>query len=177
MNSDDHTKVISQGRFTTYLNKNGWEYVERVNRTEAVFILAVTEKKRLLLVEQFRPPLNKNVIELPAGLIGDKGLNKDERIEEAADRELEEETGYRAEEFGFLIKGPISAGLTSEFGTLLEAKNIKKVSDGGGEGGENITVHEIPVSEIEKWLVDVQKKDVLVDPKVYAALYFLNKAK
>lgn len=177
MKSDDKIKVVSQGCFTTYLKRDGWEYVERVNCTEAVFILAVTDAGCLLLVEQYRPPLNKNVIELPAGLIGDNDFNSNEKIEEAAARELEEETGYRAERFHFLLKGPISAGLTSETGTLLRAENMYKVSEGGGEGGENITVHEVPVLQIRKWLEDVQKRGVLVDPKVYAALYFLNKEK
>lgn len=42
-----------------------------------------------MLVSQFRPPLNAEILEMPAGLV-DKG----ETVEEAAKRELYEETGY-----------------------------------------------------------------------------------
>lgn len=74
-----------------------WEHAERPTRPansdiDGVGILAILEKEsgpEVLLQKQFRPPLGKVVIEVPAGLI-DEG----ETAEEAAVRELKEETGY-----------------------------------------------------------------------------------
>lgn len=64
---------------------------EVVEHRSAVAILARDQKGRFLLVRQFRYPLNAEIVEVPAGLI-----EKDELPLEAAQRELREETGYRA---------------------------------------------------------------------------------
>ena len=55
----------------------GWEYATRVNATGVVVIIAVTTDQRLILVEQFRIPVNAATLELPAGLVGDTA-DKDE---------------------------------------------------------------------------------------------------
>ena len=59
-------------------------------------ILAIDEGQ-VLLVEQYRVPLGKRCLELPAGLVGDHDDAADEDVLVAAGRELEEETGWRAE--------------------------------------------------------------------------------
>ncbi len=86
---------------TTYTDPLGkqrtWESAERSTRPknssiDGVGIVAILEKPsgpELLLQKQFRPPINKVVIEVPAGLV-DEG----ETAEESAVRELREETGY-----------------------------------------------------------------------------------
>ena len=49
------------------VEENGWEYAERTRVSGIVAIVAVTRKGDVLLTEQYRPPVKKNVIELPAG--------------------------------------------------------------------------------------------------------------
>ena len=66
--------------------KGQWEYVSRARGIKAAVILATVEDD-VLLVEQFRVPLGKSCLELPAGLIGDE--EEGEAIELAASREVE----------------------------------------------------------------------------------------
>ena len=94
----------------------------------------------------------------------------------AARREFLEETGYKAERFLKLLDGPVSAGLTSDCVTMYRAYGLKKVSRGGGiDKTEIIDVHEIPLQRVERWLTSMRKKGFLVDPKVYAGIYFLKR--
>ena len=157
------------------LKDRRWEFVKRNNCTGIVIILAKTDDDRILFVEQYRPPVKKKVIEFPAGLINDLNIKKNESVITAAKRELLEETGYRAKKMVKMITGPVSSGLTSDLVTFVMACGIKKVSRGGGDAGENITVHEIPFKKVEGWLKSMMDKGYLLDPKIYAGLYFFNK--
>lgn len=165
--------VLAQGRHLRLVSRNGWEFADRGNVSGIVIILAVTDDDRLILVEQFRPPVNGRVIELPAGLAGDEPGAEEEELVEAARRELLEETGYAAESFTRLFAGPPSAGLSSEVLTFFRAEGLKKVGTGGGDESEDIQIHEVPLGDLETWLNRRREvENILVDPKVYAGLYF-----
>jgi ADP-ribose pyrophosphatase len=164
--------VLFEGRFLRIKKKGRWEYVERCKTSGIVAILAITEKQEIILVEQFRVPVNKRVIEIPAGLAGDIEGEEDEALASAAKRELVEETGYEAERMEYLTEGPPSAGLSTEVVTFFRAQGLKKVSEGGGDGSENIHVHAVPLTDLELWIETKRKEGCLVDYKVYAALYF-----
>ena len=90
----------------------------------------------------------------------------------AAGRELEEETGYSAESFERLTEGPPSAGLSSELVVFVRANGLKKISAGGGDGTENITVHEVALSGLTGWLQQREAEGLWVDPKVWAGAFF-----
>ena len=167
-------KSLHQGRFLAMFERGGWEYVDRVGATGVVVILAVTDEDELVLVEQHRVPLGASVIELPAGLAGDLPDSRDEDFREAARRELLEETGYEAESIEFLCEGPPSAGLTSEIQTLLRATGLRKTGPGGGDESEDITVHTIALNVLDDWLGEAAQRGCLIDPKIYAGLYFLR---
>ena len=169
--------IISEGRFIRFLNEGGWEYVERNNCTGIVVIAALTPKGKVLFTEQHRVPVKANTIEFPAGLVNDGKSKSFESLEEAAKRELLEETGYKARKMTLLIEGPISSGLTSETMTFLMASKLKKVSAGGGDSTESIKVHEVSLNKVEAWLKTMKKRGCVVDPKIYAGLYFLSKIK
>ena len=166
------TETVCDAKYLRLVRADGWEFVQRKNITGIVGIIAVTNDGKLILVEQFRPPVNKNVIEIPAGLSGDTPNSKNEDLRLAASRELEEETGYRAAKMTQVASGTASAGLCDEIITLFRAENLTKVSDGGGDESEEITVHEIPLDEVENWLGQQIAQNTLVDLKVYSALHF-----
>lgn len=165
-------EVIHRGRFLTYLRTaRGWEYVSRSNAKGCVAVLAMTDDKRILLTEQFRPPLGRAVIELPAGLAGDIPLQEDEPLLVAAKRELKEETGYVAKNWTMLLTGTSSAGMTDEVVSLFFATGLTKMSEGGGVAGENIKVHYVHQSDVTKWCRDRQAEGMRVDFKIFAALH------
>ncbi|MBN2531628.1 MAG: NUDIX hydrolase [Spirochaetales bacterium] len=171
----DKTNLAFKGKYLRLINSQGWEYVERSNCSGIVVIIAVTEDRKLLLVEQFRIPVQKSVIEFPAGLVGDLHENPNELLETAAKRELLEETGYKADHMDFILEGPPSAGLSSEIITFFYATGLQKITAGGGDHTESIKVYEIPLQEVSMFLCKKRKKGVLVDPKIYSGLYFLEK--
>ena len=165
--------TLFTGKFLALIKEGRWEYVDRIGATGAAVIVAVTNEKKILLVEQYRIPVHARTIELPAGIVGDEPGNSAEEMADAAKRELLEETGYSAERIEILTRGPASSGLTSEVVTLCLATGLKRVNAGGGVGHEEIIVHEVPLSVAHEWLAAKMKAGLLVEPKVYAGLYFL----
>ena len=173
--SEDDKTILAEGRHLRFVSRDGWEFAERPHVTGIVVIVAVTPEDKLILVEQYRPPVGRRVIELPAGLAGDIDGAEDEDLSEAARRELLEETGYAAESFVWLCEGPPSAGMSSEVLTFFQAKGLTKVEAGGGDDSEDIHIHEVPLDQIADWLDDrAQAKDVFIDLKIYTGLYFAD---
>ena len=166
--------TLYTGKFLALVKEGRWEYVDRIGTTRAAIIVAVTDERKLLLVEQYRIPVHARTIELPAGIVGDEPGGSSESLGDAAKRELLEETGYAADHVEALTTGPASSGLTSEVVTLLLASGLRRVNAGGGVAHENITVHEVPLSEVHHWLAARASEGLLVEPKVYAGLYFLG---
>lgn len=162
--------TLHSTRFLDLVDAGGWVYVRRPNARAVVCVLAVTPDDKLVLVEQFRIPVGKRLLELPAGLVGD-GADADEALELAANRELEEEAGWSAERFTKLWEGPSSAGLTDEVITCYQAHELKKAGKGGGVDGEDIVVHQVPLKELRAWLATRELEGIGVDPKIYAALW------
>jgi len=163
-------KLIGEGKHLRVLKKGRWEFVERVNASSVVAMVAVTREKQIILVEQYRPPVKKRVIELPAGLVGDVDGDHDQR--RAAKRELVEETGFRAHRVERIVEIPSSAGLTTETTVLYRCTGLRRVGEGGGDETENITVHLLPLEKVAAWLAGRVKRGAFVDAKVYAGLYY-----
>ena len=170
------SEILCDAKYLRLVRKDGWEFVQRKNIGGIVGIIAVTNDRKLILVEQFRLPVGKNVLEIPAGLSGDTPSSKGEDLRLAASRELEEETGYRASRMTHVATGTASAGLCDEIITLFRAHDLQKVSAGGGDESESITVHEIRLDEVEDWLKLQLSQKKLVDLKVYSALHFAKSA-
>jgi ADP-ribose pyrophosphatase len=162
--------TLHAGKFLTMVKRGKWEYVTRTTTQPAVAIVAVTDDQRIVLVEQLRPPVGDRVVELPAGLTGDVAGSEDETLIESARRELFEETGYQAERWTKLIDGYSSPGLTDEFIVVFLAEGLSKTGPGGGDGTESITVHEVPLAEINDWLAHAKR----IDFKVFAGLFALT---
>lgn len=180
-NMKTETRIVKQtlltSQFLALIREGHWEYVDRVNATGAALILAVTPEQKILLVEQYRIPVHTRTVELPAGIIGDEPGLSAELHAEAARRELLEETGYAAEHIEALTTGPACSGITSERVTLFRATGLRRTHKGGGVAHEDITVHEVMLDEIVPWLEAKARTGVLIDPKVYAGLFFLTRNK
>lgn len=168
------TVLLGRGRFLELLSIGGWEYTRRIKASGVVALIAVTEERDLLLVEQFRPALGRFVVELPAGLVGDSRAFADEGSLTAARRELEEETGFRASSLKLLACAPPSAGLSSELIDFYLAEGLSRVSLELGDGTEDIVLHECPLNRIKEELSRFEAEGKLIDSKVYSALGFLS---
>ena len=160
--------VVWEGRFLTVVTEGTWEYAERKGQIAAAVIVAVDGENRLVLVEQHRIPVGRRTIELPAGLIGDEEAG--ESVATGAHRELEEETGFRAdsvEELGLFYSSP---GMTSECFTIVGATGLTRVGDGGGDAQEDITVHLVPVEDVPAFISLKRSEGLGIDAKVLLVL-------
>ena len=167
------TETLFNGRWLRLKRRGTWEYCERVNPAGAVIIVALTDDDELVFVEQFRVPIQRRTIEMPAGLIGDRDEHADEDALDSARRELEEETGYRAARLEVVMRGPVSAGLTTETATFVRATGLHRIGEGGGDDSEDIVVHHVPRAEAPRWLAQRMRAGYSIDPKLYAGLYFV----
>jgi ADP-ribose pyrophosphatase len=156
-----------EGRFVTVKQQGNWEYVARSRGIHAAVILAIDEGaggRHVILVEQYRVPLKRNCLELPAGLVGDDSAG--EAVEVAAARELEEETGYRAATWRNVGEFYSSPGMVSESFTLLIATGLARVGEGGGVGGEDIAVHRVPLDSIADFVAAKRAEGCGIDVRV-----------
>jgi len=166
--ADAPVETVWQGKFITVKRQGRWEYVARARGIRAAVIVAVDDDGHLLLVEQYRVPLGRRCLELPAGLIGDGG--DDEAEETAAARELEEETGYRAARIESLGEFFSSPGMVSESFTLVRAHGLTRVSEGGGVEGEDIIVHRVKLADVPAYVADCRARGMAIDVKLLLAL-------
>jgi len=167
--------VLSTGRFLRFVVRDGWEFVERVGASGVVAIAASDEEGRILLVSQWREPVSHVVLELPAGLVGDAEA-PGESAEEAAKRELYEETGYTGGIWRETTPGPPSAGASGEVVRFFTARGVRKLGAGGGVGNEKIAVHAVAPSQLLDFCRAAAAGGWLTDPKVYAGAWLLREA-
>ncbi len=162
-----------RGRYLSLLERDDWEFASRSNASSVVVLVPVTGSGEIVLVEQYRKPVESSVIELPAGLVGDHS-DPDESILQAASRELEEETGFAADHLEVIMECPSSAGLTDEIIAFIKATGLRQVGPGGGDASEDIQVHRVPLLQAGEWLRNRQAEGIPLDPKIFAALYWLG---
>ena len=173
-------KIVWTGKFMsaveiTYRDAHGvvrtWEALERVGVGGIVVMVAITPSGNVILEKQFRPPVGRDVIELPAGLV-----ESNETMEVAAKRELIEETGWSAGKLEFLAEGPISTGASTEALRAYLCTDLEHVGKNGGDDNEIIEVIEVPIGDTQEYLREAQKKGMLVDLKVFGLVELARRA-
>ena len=168
--SDAPEEVAWQGKWITAKRRGKWEYVARARGIRAAAIVAIDADGHVLLVDQYRVPLGKRCLELPAGLIGDEAGHEDDSPFDAARRELLEETGYDCAAIEDLGEYHSSPGLVSESFPLVRATGLTRVGEGGGLADEDILVHRVPRAEIAAFVAAKRAEGLAIDVKLLLLL-------
>lgn len=163
-------EIAWAGEWIVAKRRGKWEYVSRARGIRAAAIVAIDEDDHVLLVDQYRVPLGKRCLELPAGLIGDEAGRENDSPFEAARRELIEETGYDSAAIEDLGEYYSSPGLVSESFTLVRATGLTKVGEGGGLEDEDIIVHRVPLASLPAFVAEKRAEGLAIDVKLLLLL-------
>ena len=140
-------------------------YREVATHPGGAAIVAVKDGK-IILVTQYRYPLNKIIYELPAGK-----LDHSEDPVVCAKRELEEETGYISENFIKLGEIVSTPGFCNERLYLFLASGLKQGKKNHGEGEYGMETHYFSLGEIEEKIFNGE----IIDAKTICAVYLAKK--
>ena len=160
-------RVEWEGKYLRIVRQGTWEYVERCGGVHAVVILAEHDGK-VVLVEQYRVPLGRKCLELPAGLVGDEDPNA--TVVDTAIKELEEETGFTAERVDLIGEFFSSPGMVAEGFTLVRAHGLRRIGEGGGNEHEEIKVHLVPRTDVASFVERKRAEGCAIDVKMLLLL-------
>jgi len=168
------SKLIKLGRYTEevlYLEThNGQDMKYSYMRLgEGVAILAFTDCGKIVLVEQFRPPVWEYKLEIPVG-----GLANGEDSLWRAKQELREETGYVSEDWELICDSSVLPGNSNAISTMFIARNCKFVG-AMPEDGEDIKVRLVTEDEFEQLTLS-NEMDFTIGKALYLH-YLLRKNK
>ena len=141
------SEIIYKGRILTLrkdkvsINDNVIAQREIIEHQGAVAVLAITEDNRVVLVKQYRKPIERDILEIPAGKI-DPG----EEPIETARRELREETGYSAEKMELIYKMYPALGYSDELIYIYQAEGLM-AGETEFDEDENIELIEMPIQD------------------------------
>lgn len=146
-------KVISLKVDTVEIDNKGYKKREIVEHPGAVAIVAITEDNKVVLVKQFRKPIEQVIWELPAGK-----LEIGESPKECAIRELKEETGYSAKNLKLLHKFFTSAGFSNQKIYIFLATGLTK-GEPDFDDDEFIEKYEIDINEAQNMVIKNEIED------------------
>ena len=157
-------KIIEVNLQTVVLPNGRKSKREVVNHPGGVAILAYKDSDTVFMVEQFRKPIERNILEIPAGKI-----EKDEDIKTCGMREFEEEIGYKARKFEYIGKVVTSPGFCDEYIYIFKAEDLYKGRDDIGDEDEFINIKEVKIGEIK----DMIKNGEIIDAKTICAFMMI----
>jgi len=126
---------------------------EIVEHPDAVVMVALNEEDNVLLVNQYRTPVGKNLLEIPAGVI-----EKGEDAEATVIREMQEETGYKPQKLVFLTGFYSTPGFSTEYLHLYLATDLVP-SRLNAEDTAGIELVCVPVSKITELIISGRIQD------------------
>ncbi|MDQ0213766.1 ADP-ribose pyrophosphatase [Oikeobacillus pervagus] len=139
---------------------------EIVKHPGAVAIIPITNEGKIVMVEQYRKPLNRSIVEIPAGK-----LEPGEEPETTARRELEEETGYVCKKITPLISFYTSPGFANELLHVFLAEGLKKKENAkAADEDEFVRLEELSLEEAASYL----KEQRIMDVKTAYAVQYLQ---
>lgn len=138
---------------------------ELVEHSGGVSVIAENDKGQLLLIKQYRYPVDEIIYEIPAGK-----LERNEKTEECAKRELREETGYEAEKLTKLFEFYPTPGYSTEKIYIYKAESLKFVGN-DLDKGEYIELVPKTKAELKKLFIDGKIKD---SKTLIAVMYYLG---
>ena len=137
---------------------------EIVKHPGAVAVLAVTDEGKIIMVKQFRKPLERTIVEIPAGK-----LEKGEEPEYTALRELEEETGYTAKKLTEITAFYTSPGFADEIVHVFLAEELSVLEEKRElDEDEFVEVMEVTLEDALKL---VESREVYDAKTAYAIQY------
>ena len=160
-------KIIEVALDEVALPMGGTAKRELVFHPGGVGIVAITPSEKMLFVRQFRKPLERVILEIPAGKI-DPGEGSHPEVTGA--RELEEETGYRPQKMNHLASMYLSPGFANEMLHLYLAEGLEKVENPRAmDEDEVLEVYELTLDEA----LERMKTGEICDAKtIYAIQYW-----
>lgn len=141
----------------------------RIEHDPCIAVVPVNENGKLILIRQWRPAIGDYLIEIPAGVID----HDDESVEECVQRELAEETGYRAGEITKLFEGYLVPGYCNEYMYFYLARNLVE-SPLPPDENEDIELLFVDQKEAENMIKDGTIKDTKTALGIKLALDFLK---
>jgi ADP-ribose pyrophosphatase len=139
---------------------------EVIKHPGAVAIIPITKEGKLVLVRQYRKALERVLVEIPAGK-----LEKGEEPLATAQRELEEETGYRAQSMRHIVSFYASPGFADELIHLYTAEGLEKLEDAASlDEDEFVDILEVTLEEA----LEMLEKREIYDAKTAYALQYLQ---
>src|SRR5690625_1723530 len=137
---------------------------ELVKHPGAVAVIPITEEQKILFVKQYRKPLEKSLIEIPAGK-----LETGEKPEVTAIRELEEETGYTTKNLSYVTSFYTSPGFANELIHIYLATDLKQLAEPVAEDeDEFVELVPLTLDEAEEYVKEQRIHDAKTN---YAVLY------
>jgi len=136
----------------TFLDPDGVPFERHIVRHPgAVAVVAVTERDTVVLVHQYRPAVNRWLLEIPAGTCD----VVDEPSEVTAQRELAEEVGYVADRLELLVRTVITPGFCDEYTDIYLATDLSSVpTDRQGAEERFLSVVEVPLDQFDAMVDD-----------------------
>ncbi|NBJ70232.1 MULTISPECIES: NUDIX hydrolase [Clostridia] len=137
---------------------------EIIKHPGAVAVIPITKENKIVLVEQYRKPLEKSILEIPAGK-----LEPGEEPETTAIRELEEETGYTTDELSFVTSFYSSPGFADELMHIYITNQLQPLEEKvAGDEDEFIEIVELTLEEAKQYVEEERIHDAKTN---YAILY------
>jgi len=116
----------------------------KYHASDVVIVVPFIDRQKLLMIRQFRYPVDKVLLEFPAGHV-----NSGEDPRETANREMEEETGYSARKLEYVYRYHPAVSRTKQYVHVFKATGLTKVGATRHDGGEQISVEKVTMKKLQ----------------------------